>query len=54
MRNPQKENPVEDWEEVSFVGMEEVEKCIERQLKMTKEIDQMRGLYQQIWKEGMI
>ena len=55
MRNPQKENLGEDWEEVSFVGMEEVEKCIKQHLKMTKEIDKMRtGLYQQIWKEGMI
>ena len=55
MRESQKENPVEDWKEVSFMGIEEVEKCIKQHLKMTKEIDKMRtGLYQQIWKEGMM
>ena len=55
MRKPQKENLVEDGEEVAFMEMEEVEKCAKEHLKMTKEIDKLKiGLYQPIWKEGMI
>ena len=46
---------MEDGEEVAFVEMEEVEKHAKEHLKMTKEIDKMKiGLYQPIWKEGMI
>ena len=53
--NSQKENLVEDGEEVFFVEMEEVEKCIEQHLKMTRGICKMRiGLCQQIWKKGVI